>query len=278
MPNPESEENEPDTQQLAASPQEPAASPAIAPAWHTIVLVVAILGLSAKGASHLSALHGSLHRLATYGLTAAMDLCLFAWVALGLRLRKIPFRSLFGSLSGGIRAIAVDLGIALLFWFGSLMILGTLGVAWSGVEAAAAHRQPATNAGQPFAASPSQQQTVRALAQLAPSNLQEMAAWALLCLLVGVVEETVFRGYLQRQFTAWARGGVLAGVLFSALAFGGAHAYQGVRNMVLLTVFGALFSLLALFRRSLRPGIFAHCWHDLIAGMTLALLKSHHLI
>ena len=62
-------------------------------------------------------------------------------------------------------------------------------------------------------------------------------------MLVGFVEESVFRGYLQGQFTAWARGGAAVGVVFSALLFGAAHGYQGVRNMVLLAVFGALFSL-----------------------------------
>jgi membrane protease YdiL (CAAX protease family) len=67
-------------------------------------------------------------------------------------------------------------------------------------------------------------------------------------------------------------------VLFSALVFGGAHAYQGVRSMMMLAVFGALFSFLALFRGSLRAGMFAHSWHDLIAGLALALLKSYHLI
>ena len=95
---------------------------------------------------------------------------------------------------------------------------------------------------------------------------------------MGFVEEVVFRGYLQRQFIGWARGGVVAGVLASAVVFGGAHAYQGVRNIALLTVFGVLFSLLALYRRSLRAGMFAHSWHDLIAGLALALLKSSHLI
>ncbi|MDE3189086.1 MAG: CPBP family intramembrane metalloprotease [Acidobacteriota bacterium] len=116
------------------------------------------------------------------------------------------------------------------------------------------------------------------LARLAPTNAEELAGWVLLCMLVGVVEETVFRGYLQRQFSAWARGGVAAGVVFSALIFGAAHGYQGVRSMVLLAVFGALFSLLAHFRRSLRAGIFAHSWHDLITGLVLGLLKSRHLL
>ncbi len=95
-----------------------------------------------------------------------------------------------------------------------------------------------------------------------------LRAGCLLCLLVGVAEELVFRGYLQQQFTAWSRGAAAGGVVFSAIMFGAAHGYEGVRAMFLLAVFGALFSLLALFRRNLRAGIFAHSWHDAIAGLT----------
>jgi membrane protease YdiL (CAAX protease family) len=112
----------------------------------------------------------------------------------------------------------------------------------------------------------------------APGGEKEIAAWAMLCLLVGFVEEIVFRGYLLRQFSGWARGRVMAGVLASAVVFGSAHGYQGARSMVLLSVFGVLFSLLALYRRSLRAGIFAHAWHDLFAGLALALLRSSHIL
>jgi membrane protease YdiL (CAAX protease family) len=260
----------------------------VAPAWHTVVLVAGIVAISVHGAAQISALHGSINRLATYGFTAAMEAAMLAWVLFGLRLRKNSFRSLLGNFQFDLHSIAMDLGFALVFWIASLMVLGALGIAWTGVEAALTHRPAATHvAGQSgqggqargaFAPDPSQQQALHALAQLAPANAGEVAAWTLLCLFVGFAEEVVFRGYLQRQFIGWARGGVIAGVLFSAIVFGTAHAYQGARNMVLLAVFGVLFSVLALFRRSLRAGMFAHSWHDLIAGLALALLKSRHFI
>lgn len=270
-------ENDPLNSSALEHPQEPVAPKAIAPAWHTIVLVAGILAISIHGASRLSAEHGPLNRMATYGFTAAMEAGLLVWVLVGLRLGRTSLRLLLGEFQFSFRSIALDLGFALGFWICSLMVLGTLGLAWSGVEAAVTHQAPATHAGgQAFA--PSQQEALRALAQLAPSDAKEIAAWTLLCLLVGFVEETVFRGYLQRQFIGWARGGVVAGVLLSAAVFGGAHAYQGARSMVLLAVFGALFSVLALFRRSLRAGMFAHSWHDLVVGLALALLKSRHVI
>jgi membrane protease YdiL (CAAX protease family) len=239
-------------------PPQPAASLAVAPAWHTVVLVVFILGMSFHGASRFSVPHDSINRLATYGLTAVSELILLGWVLFGLRLRRTPLRSLLGGFSFSPRAVAVDLGVAMLFWISALSVLGTIGIAWSGVEAAVTHRSLPTHSAQSLTRDPSQQQAVRALSQLAPSNGQEIAAWVVLCLLVGFIEETVFRGYLQRQFIGCARGGVGAGVVLSALVFGGAHAYQGVRNMVLLGLFGALFGVLALYRRSLRAGMFAH--------------------
>lgn len=274
---------------LKIGPARNSSAPAtIAPPWHTLVLVAAIVALSIRSASRLSAAHGPINRFATYGSSAAMEAAMLAWVVVGLRLKKISLRSLLGSFSFNARTIATDLGVALVFWFCSLMVLGTLGIAWSGVEAAVAHRtaaihragqtEQAAQAGGALTPDRARREALRVLAQLAPANNKEIAAWILLCLLVGFVEEVVFRGYLQRQFIAWARGGVAAGVLASAIIFGAAHAYQGVRGMVLLAVFGALFSWLALYRRSLRAGMFAHAWHDLIAGLALALLRSNHVI
>ncbi|MGO9318645.1 MAG: CPBP family intramembrane glutamic endopeptidase [Terracidiphilus sp.] len=273
-------ENDSINPQMNAQPPAPSAPPLIAPVWHTILLVAAIIAISIHGASRLSAIHGPLDRLATYGLTAMTEAAMLAWVVLGLRLKKIPLRSLLGSCPVSIHSIAMDLGFALLFWIASMMVLGSVSVAWSGVETALAHWPPATHAsGQiPLSPDPSRLQAVRELARLAPVNGIEVAAWSMLCMLAGFVEEIVFRGYLQRQFIAWARGRVATGVLASAVIFGAAHGYQGARSMVLLSVFGVLFSLLALDRRSLRPGIFAHAGHDFVAGLTLAWLRSRHFL
>jgi uncharacterized protein len=48
--------------------------------------------------------------------------------------------------------------------------------------------------------------------------------------------------------------------------------------MVLLSIFGALFSVLMIVRGNIRAGIFAHAWQDMIAGVGIALLHSRHLI
>jgi membrane protease YdiL (CAAX protease family) len=264
------------------APQEPATSTAIAPAWHTIVLVAIIVALSIHTAWRFSAAHEPLNRLYTYGFSAVFDLVMVAWVILGLRLRKIPLRSLLGAFSFDLRSSALDLGFAAVFWIGSLMVLGSLNLTWSGVEALFTHRTTAAHSAQPsgriVTSDPERMKTLRELAELAPANGSEIAAWAMLCLMVGFSEELVFRGYLQRQFIGWSRGRVAWGVLASAVVFGSAHAYQGVRGMVLIAVFGALFSVLAIYRRSLRAGMIAHCWNDLIFGLALGFLRSKHII
>jgi len=246
----------------------------VAPVWHTVLLMLGIVLLSLAGAAELSGPHAAVNRMQTYAFTAGTELCMLAWVYFGLRLRKVPFLSLLGSISGNLRSIAMDIGFAFAFWIASLFVLANIGVFWTVIEAAIKH-QPLFTPGKQLTTSPSQEQTIHTLLQLAPGNGKEIAAWLGLCIVAGIAEEVVFRGYLQRQFTAWARGAAV-GVAVSALMFGMAHGYQGVRNMVMLAVFGVLFSLLALYRRSLRPGIFAHSWHDLIAGLALALLRAHH--
>jgi membrane protease YdiL (CAAX protease family) len=249
----------------------------VAPAWHTLVLIAGVILLSIAGAKEMSGGVNSVDRLHTYALTVATEVFMLAWVYFGLRLRRIPFRSLLGSIPGDFRSIAVDLGIAMVFWMGSLIVLGTIGIFWTVIEAAITHRSLFPS-GKSLAPDASQQQSLHTLLQLAPANGREIAAWIAVCIIAGIVEEIVFRGYLQRQFTAWARGAVAAGVAGSALLFGFAHGYQGARSMVLLCVFGVLFSLLALFRRSLRAGIIAHSWQDICAGLMLALLKAHHML
>ncbi|HEY6490046.1 MAG: CPBP family intramembrane glutamic endopeptidase [Terracidiphilus sp.] len=259
-----------------ASQVEPAQR-VLAPAWHTALLIAGILAISIAGKLHMAGLHRGTNRLLTYGTTAALEVVMLGWVAVGLRLSRTPLRSMLGSLERGVRGAVRDIAIAAAFWIGSLIVLSMLGLAWTGVETAVKvwHAPQGSRAG---ALVPRHEESLRAIEQLAPENGVEIASWILLCCLAGTIEEVVFRGYLQRQFTAWAKGIDAWGVVFSALLFGAAHGYQGARNMFLLAAFGVLFSVLALLRRSLRAGIFAHSWHDLITGLILTLLRAHHLV
>ncbi|MGA7243875.1 MAG: CPBP family intramembrane glutamic endopeptidase [Terracidiphilus sp.] len=279
-----SEEGCTEVQGFSAPNAEPAAPKPtlIAPVWHTVLLIIGILAVSLLGVyRHPGVGVVATNRIHTYGETAGLELLLLGWVAFGMRLRGFSLRKLFGKVSSDFRSIALDAGIALLFWMGSMMVLATVVLLWVSIEVTIMHKPlpiQTSHAGKSIAPDPSQEKAARAVVQLAPTNGKEIAYWLLLCALVGVAEELVFRGYLQQQFTAWGRGAAVAGVVFSAMMFGAAHGYEGVRAMFLLAVFGALFSLLALFRRNLCAGIFAHSWHDAFAGLMVALLHSHHVL
>lgn len=88
-----------------------------------------------------------------------------------------------------------------------------------------------------------------------------LVVYLLLRATAGFCEEIIFRGYLQKQFSAWTHSAE-AGLVLQALVFGAGHAYQGPRLMVVIAVYGCLFGLLALWRRSLRPGMIAHSLED----------------
>ena len=122
--------------------QEPASVTAIAPSWHTLVLVAGIAALSIHTAVRFSVGHGPLNRLYTYGFSAIFDVVMVSWVIVGLRLKKIPLRSLLGGFSFDLRSLALDLGFAAVFWLGSMMVLGSLNLTWFGVEALLTHRTP----------------------------------------------------------------------------------------------------------------------------------------
>jgi membrane protease YdiL (CAAX protease family) len=282
----------------------------IAPLWHTLLLIAVIAAYSFWGAQawHPPALdplapvahnakqtiHQSpgtgldLQRLTRYAFSGGLELVVVAWVWLGLRLRRVPLRSLFGKIPRTLNDITLEAGIAGLFWLSAMTVLLVLALLWQlGATAvyhhqeqqAKQHQSQPTSPSAPKPESPEKKQldTVRELLDLAPANGIEIVAWGALCLIVGFSEELAFRGYLQSQGIALFQR-IPLGVCLSAIVFGFAHGYQGLRGMVLIGAFGAMFSILTLIRRSLFAGILAHAWHDFLMGLLLALVRATHMI
>jgi membrane protease YdiL (CAAX protease family) len=101
-------------------------------------------------------------------------------------------------------------------------------------------------------------------AAILPSTPGAEAAWVVVALSVGIGEETVYRGYLQRQLGARFRSeGV--GVLAQAALFGLAHANQGALAIG-VAVDGLILGLVARWRRNLLAAIMAHVAVDLLSG------------
>lgn len=98
-----------------------------------------------------------------------------------------------------------------------------------------------------------------------PASDFEIAAWIVLSISAGICEETVFRGYLQQQFSGWT-GRASVGVLGQAAVFGLVHGYQGRKNMVLIFVLGCIYGIFVLLRKGLRANMIAHAVADSLAA------------
>jgi membrane protease YdiL (CAAX protease family) len=105
-----------------------------------------------------------------------------------------------------------------------------------------------------------------------PHGGAEIALWIALSVTAGICEETIFRGYLQRQFMALTKSAP-AGILLSAAGFGAAHAYQGLRMVILIGLLGAMLGILAYWRGSVRPGMIVHAWQDSLGGVVGSLMR-----
>lgn len=226
----------------------------VAPLWHTAALIALIVAYSYFGSSGgVSAPTQAVPRkvlILQYVVTMAFEGFLLFLVWLGIRMKGVRLRELIGGRWKSPEDFLIDVGIAIGFWVIAVLILAGIGYLLG-------------------LTSPSQQKAVKQLADLiAPQDAVTIVMWIALSSIAGFVEEIVFRGYFQRQLIIITNSTV-AGVVLSALVFGGGHGYEGVRRMVLIVVYGVMFGLLALWRKSLRPGMIAHGWHDAFEGIAL---------
>lgn len=238
----------------------PARTGAVAPWWHTGILVVVLVGVSALSAIHSKAVGLGGSHTKRYALTIAWEwaLALYAWW--GLHMRRTPIREILGQRRAGLQEWARDFGIALIFWIIAIVILAAIGIVLR-----MAHLMNAP----------------KAVAALAPQTVPQGLLWIALCCTAGVVEEFVFRGYLLQQFASLGRetrGKLWIGVVASSLLFGAAHGYEGIGAMIAIAAYGAMFCGLAIYRRSLRAGMMAHAWHDSITGIILAIARHAHVL
>lgn len=218
----------------------------VAPLWHLLcvfLLLAAWVALSLHPQHHL---FGALPpRFTGYLLVIFVEWFIFAFIWFGLRLEGVPFSTLFGEMSTKIPKILRDLGIALVFLVVANIVLSLLGYLLRVAKIS------------------------EGVKQLLPHTAPEIAVYLFVALTAGICEETIFRGYLQRQFTAITKSAA-AGALIQGIVFGLAHAYQGWKMILIIAVYGCIFGALVLWRRSLRPGIIAHFLQDSVSGIFLA--------
>ena len=174
---------------------------------------------------------------------------LFTFAFAGLRAHGTTLATLVGGRWRSLRDVLATIALAAVFWIVAHFLLDLLK---QGLEALGQS---------PLA------EGRRTSALLGPHGGLEVVLWVLLSMSAGFCEEFVFRGYLQRQFTALTHRPAM-GIALSAVIFGIGHAYQGWRSVVVIMIYGAMFGLLAHFSRSLRPGMIAHAWQDVFGGLS----------
>jgi hypothetical protein len=98
--------------------------------------------------------------------------------------------------------------------------------------------------------------------RLLPHTKSELLISIFSYVVAGVAEELIFRGYLQKQFTALCRN-VGAGLLIQAVLFALSHGYHQLPGAFCQhLLFGLMAGLLAHWRKSLLPGMIGHAWFD----------------
>lgn len=228
---------------FSAQPAPDAAHCAIAPAWHTAVVLVVLLGVSLAGAiNHNLSPLGSPHgRVAGYLIVMLFEWLIVAFIWYGISRRGMSMAELVGGRWARPVQFLRDLGFAIGFLLVAALVLNGLGYL--------------------LKAAPNQ-----AIRNLFPQGRTEIILFLLLALTAGFCEEVIFRGYLQRQFAALTHATV-GGILLQGVTFGVGHGYQGIKYMLLIAVFGSMFGFLAHWRRSLRPGMLAHALQDGVGGL-----------
>lgn len=220
----------------------------VASSRHTAGLLLIQFGVAAMGAyvqsrpssgPNLAPSHSGIIPLYVSLIVLEWGQVWYVWG--GIHDKGLRLLDLIGGRWNSWKNVAVDLAIALPFW-----------VVW---EATARLVQ--------FGLGANHAKTVDVLL---PKTWLEIMLWLALSASAGVCEEIVFRGYLQKQVQAFT-GSLALAVILQALVFGLGHAYQGAKQAIVICVLGALFGVLAGWRKNLRPGMIAHTLSDVVGGL-----------
>ena len=232
-----------------AAPRIESSSPkVIAPWWHTALLVALFLGMALSGAffqrqarSEPGILQQHPHVVPLYLSLIVLEWGLFAYVRRGLCRTGMKLSELLGGRWTSLTDVLWDAGLALGLWATWTLVAATWD-RWLGPGQAAS------------------------INTLLPQRGVEILLWVGVSISAGICEELVFRGYFQKQFEIFTRSR-WAALFLQAVLFGISHGYQGIEACVKIAVYGVLFGLLSLWRRSLRPGMMAHAWTDILGGI-----------
>ena len=171
--------------------------------------------------------------------TIIVQWAIFAWLMLAIWRERTDLAGL------GFRRIRwMDFVWAIAFLLGANLILS--GLAWV-----------LGQIGMPMAGE---------IALLVPQDATGRLVWVGVSFTAGFTEEVMFRGYLMTRLRlVFKLPNWVVPTIVSALAFGACHAYQGVPGLIVISVYGLMFSLLYIRTGSIWPCIIAHFFQDFSA-------------
>lgn len=105
----------------------------------------------------------------------------------------------------------------------------------------------------------------------ATKNMGDLVLTLILVIVVALVEETIFRGYLILRFKVVGDSPLLL-ALISAVIFSLGHGYEGTAGVITVGFMGFIFALIYLWRQSLVAPIVMHFLQDFITIVLAPLL------
>jgi membrane protease YdiL (CAAX protease family) len=189
---------------------------AVAPAWHTVVLLLILFGFSFASAhtGSLTPFGPKIGRALGYFVVIIFEWSVVAFIWFGADQRGIRLADLVGGSWARPINFLRDIAIAVAFLIVSAGVL-------SGLD---------------YFVKTAPNQAIR---NLLPQSPIEIVLFLATSLTAGFCEELIYRGYLQRQFATLTHA-VTGGIILQAIAFALSHGYQGWRFVLLIAVLATM--------------------------------------
>src|ERR1700722_5922874 len=164
----------------------------IAPPWHTACVLLMLAGFGWLSIFlRVGSDHERVGNIALYVIVIAFEWALLAFC---LWRTDVEFVGYVGRVMKNPRALLWDIPVAVVL-SGFLLLITPLIVGVLG------------------------QAGFASMQGMYPKGATEIALWMVMSITAGICEETIFRGYLQQQFSGWT-GSVVFGIIVQAVVFG----------------------------------------------------------
>jgi hypothetical protein len=216
----------------------------IASYWHTLFMFAVAAGLAYRGMIRADHARAALNpdRINIYTRTIFFEWLVLGLVLAGVWLHGSSIWTVLGERWRSIKQFLLDIGIGVAFMMVSVPAASLLGSLLPGGG------------------------NEKASQFILPQGHTELVLWVALSISAGICEEAVYRGYFLRQFKALTKSAP-AGIVLAAALFGAAHSYLGLSQAIQISFLGAMSGILAVWRRSVRPGMLAHALQDILGAV-----------